>query len=167
LYSENERSHIHENKEDSPFICRFFLWAGCSALAALECFVVLPRFGADFFDAPYILVVEGLMLFFSLYFFFLAPRRLPAYYDENKISVYYHWGMKMSMPGIHFNNRNWTHIVTWTRNTMLSVMVGYPIVFAVLFKLMPNFEPVGALILTFIFAFTFIVPVYIAAKRYE
>lgn len=166
MHSENERNHISENIPDTPLARRIFMWAGCSALTALECFVVLPMYGASFYNTPYI-VVEGLMLFFSVYFFFLAPRRLPAYYDENKISVYYHNGVKMSMPGVYFNNRNWTHIVTYVRNTTLSVMVGYPIVFLAFFKFLPNFEPVGALMLTLVFSFSFIIPVYIAAKRYE
>lgn len=61
------------------------------------------------------LVLESLGLGFGLYFWLFIKPSLPAYYDENRISVYTDGAFSMSVPGLSFNNGNWPHIVKCLR----------------------------------------------------
>lgn len=45
------------------------------------------------------------------YFWIFVKEKLPAYYDENKISVYVDGILHMYTPGVCFNNNNWPYIV--------------------------------------------------------
>ncbi len=70
-------------------------------------------------------VLEGLSIGFGCYFWLFALGRLPNYYDENKVGTYSHGPIRMNIPGVNFNNRNWPHIVkcmrVWALVTMLTV----------------------------------------------
>ncbi len=70
-------------------------------------------------------VLEGLAIGFGFYFWLFVQERLPDYYDGNKIGSYNHGPIRMNVPGVNFNNRNWPHIVKsmriWTLMTMLTV----------------------------------------------
>lgn len=70
-------------------------------------------------------VLEGLAIGFGFYFWLFVKERLPDYYDGNRIGSYSHGPVRMNIPGVNFNNRNWPHIVKamriWTLTTMLTV----------------------------------------------
>ncbi len=70
-------------------------------------------------------VLEGMAIGFGFYFWLFVQERLPDYYDGNKIGSYNHGPIRMNIPGVNFNNRNWPHIVKvmriWTLTTMLTV----------------------------------------------
>lgn len=70
-------------------------------------------------------VLEGLGIGFGFYFWLFVQERLPDYYDGNRIGSYNHGPIRMNIPGVNFNNRNWPHIVKvmriWTLTTMLTV----------------------------------------------
>ena len=59
---------------------------------------------------------------FGAYYCFFAKEKLPAFYDQNKINFYSDGALRMNLPGVYFNNRNWPHILracrTWTCVTM-------------------------------------------------
>ena len=52
---------------------------------------------------------------------------LPGYYDQGKISFYADGPFRMNLAGVHFNNRNWPHILRamrlWT--TVTPVVYGH------------------------------------------
>lgn len=54
---------------------------------------------------------------FGVYFLFFAREKLPPFYDQYRINFYSHGAMRMNVPGVYFNNRNWPHILralrTW------------------------------------------------------
>ncbi len=78
---------------------------------------------------------------FGLYFCFFALEKLPDYYDNNRINYYTHGIVRLNIPGVYFNNRNWKHILNnlrlWCLFTMISV---------------PTFSLVVAYIVEYIFA---------------
>ena len=59
---------------------------------------------------------------FGLYFCLLAKTRLPWYHDVGQLSFYYDGPIRMNVPGVRFTNRNWPHILDWTRVWCLLTM---------------------------------------------
>lgn len=104
-----------------------------------------------------------LALLFGAYFWLILPDRLPRYYDENRIGFVHHWGMKMQLPGIVFNNSNWPHILKAVRVWCVYLPITVPILF-VLLRLagQPTKYPLLIYVLTTLF-----VPLFYVGKKYE
>lgn len=111
-----------------------------------------------------------LSVFFGGYFTFVVKRKLPAYYDENKISFYTDGFMKLSVPGMYINNRNWPHVVKaaqWGTNVL---MVGYPLFRFVLVLLLyermgDSTDMVELAVGMLIFFGLLFIPLVVAAKK--
>ncbi|MGN8968175.1 hypothetical protein [Intestinimonas sp. HCP28S3_D6] len=52
--------------------------------------------------------------------------RLPAYYDQNRISAYSDGPFRINLPGVRVNNSNWPHILSAMRGWLLGVMAVFP-----------------------------------------
>lgn len=63
---------------------------------------------------------------FGLWFCFFLKERLPAFYDGNRISFVSDGAFRMNVPGVHFNNSNWPHIVRVGRVWSLAVRACAP-----------------------------------------
>ncbi len=141
------------------------MWVVCAALAAVEVMLLvnIGRLTAlELWD--YLLLVEGLTLGFGAYFCFAAKERLPAFYDENKLNYYSDGWFRMNIPGVHFNNGNWPHILRTARAWLLATAVVWPPLFAAA----RAFLPAGALLGVTLFAcLSFFIPIMAAAKKYE
>ncbi len=75
-----------------------------------------------------VLVMIGLMLAFGGWFCFFAKDLLPGYYDQNKINYYTQGAVRMHMPGLSFNNSNWSFICQLLKAGTLSIAVLYPLI---------------------------------------
>lgn len=73
-------------------------------------------------------VSMGLGAIFGIYFCFLAKEKLPAYYDENHISVYADGIFEMNLTGLSLNNNNWGKILKVGRIYSVTMMLAYPII---------------------------------------
>lgn len=62
---------------------------------------------------------------YGAYAFFWMAETLPRYYDENRICNFAQGGMHIHIPGVYFNNRNWSHVLrafrVWSMVSMLLV----------------------------------------------
>jgi len=56
-------------------------------------------------------VITGMSAIFGAYFCLLVKTRLPEFYDQNRIGVFYDGPVRMNLPGVSLNNRNWPHLV--------------------------------------------------------
>lgn len=65
---------------------------------------------------------------FGIYFCFFAREKLPAYYDENQISLYTDGLFEMNLPGLSINNGNWGKILNAGRIWAVSLMLAYPVI---------------------------------------
>lgn len=115
-----------------------------------------------------LLTYEGLYLFFAGYFCFFAKDKLPEYFDEYKIDAYSDGFLRMNMPGIHFNNRNWIPIkraAIW--GMMISAMV-MPTVYFFCGLVFPAYFMDNAFVFVCmpLFFSAFFVPMYVAARRH-
>ena len=116
-----------------------------------------------------VLLVMFLMLVFGFLFCFVVRERLPQYYDENKISYFSDGFLRMHMPGVAFNNRNWPYILKAVRVMTMVTAVSYPLLFIVLtFFVEKDKLFVSSLPLTLAFALGgFIIPIYTAAWKHK
>lgn len=105
---------------------------------------------------------------FGAYFCFFARMHLPAYYDQNKISGIHDGIVEMSIPGLHFNNSNWPHLVKTGRLVMLVNMVAFPLLSIVLGQLIPElwFASEGIVLLILMLG-GFFISMYVVGKKYE
>lgn len=103
---------------------RALRWALCAAGAALEIFV-FHLLGLDaFLQWEIFWTLELLGLVFGGWFCLTRRTRLPAYYDENKIGFVSDGIFRLNIAGMHFNNRNWPHVLRAGRIWgMVSVLV--------------------------------------------
>lgn len=117
--------------------------------------------------APSLVTIELLTLIFGVYFTFFAKEKLPSYYDGNKINYYSDGFLRLNMQGVNFNNSNWKHIVNTAQTSMALVFAAFPAVFFFGTYFAPEFWAKASLAFTFAAAFCFLVPIYVAAKKYE
>lgn len=105
---------------------------------------------------------------FGAYFCFFVPMQLPSYYDQNRISGFHDGAIRMNIPGLHFNNRNWPHILTTVRLVMLVNMVAFPLLSLILGQLLPEmwFASETIVLLVMMLGGLF-VPMYLVGKKYE
>lgn len=95
----------------------------CAAIGCGEVWL-LTRLGYSLAElSSYLLTVMGLMAGFGLYFCVFAREKLPEYYDQYPISAFSDGILRMNLPGVSFNNRNWPHIV---RAGQLWALIGLP-----------------------------------------
>lgn len=93
------------------------------------------------------LMIENLFLLdlmsviFGAYFLLLAKEKLPAYYDENKITSYSDGVFRINVPGLALNNSNWSHILNVGRIWTMTVLIGYPIIIGYVHPLSVNVKP--------------------------
>ena len=140
------------------------------------------RLGMGGFDISMEVLLEvGLVLMFGPWFFWIMPERLPAYYDVMSLSYFAYGGMHINLPGVHFNNRNWPHILKAWRSFEFWVPVGWPVCWSllwVIFRYQPLLEMEGTgfsnavLLIRIMLPLAVIlgglfVPTYAVAKKYD
>ena len=140
----------------------------CTAVGALEIWVLtMLGYSMDEIFAS-LGTMMILMAIFGLYFCVFTKEKLPRYYDENRISSFSDGFLRMNMPGVYFNNRNWPHIV---RAGQLWAMIGWvasPVFFFVMTKFLPAVWDAAAvyIILILVLGGLFI-PMITVARKYE
>lgn len=116
----------------------------------------------------HLLTYELLFIFFAGYFIFFSKDRLPNYYDENKIDAYSDGFLRMNLPGIHFNNRNWIPIKRTAVRSMLISAVALPVLFLICSLLIPDIADSSFVFIGMpIFFVLFFIPMYATARKYE
>ncbi len=161
--------HLSEEQEAKPRrVKKAGHWLACLAAALLDLAGLLALGHTVEEMAAGLLTLEVLMAIFGGYFCLLAREKLPRYYDENKISIYSDGFFRMNMAGVHFNNRNWPHVVRAARASTLGLLVGMPVLYGAAALLAPaaprQYLGLG---LTLVGLAVVFVPLYAAAKKYE
>lgn len=84
-------------------------------------------------------VLYLLCAIFGAYFVFFVRLRLPAYYDENRISSFSDGPIRMNLAGVSINNVNWPHMVRAVRIWTCAAVVLCPALELLLSWLAPAF----------------------------
>lgn len=140
----------------------------CGIIGCLEiCLLVL--LGHDWETlAVSLFTIMSLMVIFGLYFCVFAKEKLPAYYDENRITAYSDGFLRMNIPGVSFNNRNWGHIVRAGQLWAMVGLTGMPVVYFVCSTFLPEeWKPAAVYILLACVLGGLFIPMIAVAKRYE
>lgn len=142
---------------------RGLLFGGCALLSLLELAAAFLS-GRGFSDfAVSFWTFEPLSLIFGAYFWCFARERLPAYYDENRITSYSDGFFRMNIPGMRFHNGNWPHIVRVGRIWSAVSLIAAPPVCL----LLSRFALVADKALLLIYLGGLFVPMLVVGKKYE
>lgn len=115
---------------------------------------------------PFLLAPLLLSLIFGVYLFFFAKERLPAYYDENRISTYSDGMFQLNLPGVRLDNGNWRAILRAGRIWSCLTLPALPLAgFALTHLPMEHIFWFSPLLLVLYLGGLFI-PMYITAKRH-
>lgn len=140
----------------------------CAAVGVLE-FWLLTMLGytLEALTAS-LLPMMTLMVLLGTYFCIFTKEKLPRYYDENRISAFTDGFLRMNIPGVYFNNRNWPYIVRAGQLWAMIGLVASPAVFFVFTRFLPAVWNAAAvyIILIFVLGGLFI-PMITVARKYE
>ena len=140
----------------------------CTAVGALEIWVLtMLGYSMDEIFAS-LGTMMILMAIFGLYFCVFTKEKLPRSYDENRISLFSDVFLRMIIPGVYFNNRNWPHIVRAGQLWAMIGLVAAPVFFFVMTKFLPAVWDAAAvyIILILVLGGLFI-PMITVARKYE
>lgn len=140
----------------------------CAAIGLLEIWI-LTILGYTLEDlSSSLFIMMGLMAGFGMYFCVFAKETLPRYYDENRISSFSDGFLRMNIPGVYFNNRNWPHIVRAGQLWSMIGLIASPVVFFILTQFLPEVWNVASvyIILVLVLGGLFI-PMLVVARKYE
>lgn len=145
------------------------LFFGAAMVVVLLEVPLFPVFGIPLsWKENHIFPHELLSVLFGAYFWLFIKEKLPAYYDENKISFYGDGIFRMNMAGLHFNNSNWPYIVLTGRIWSVATALILPLVYMILSALFPAvwamFYPIPLLAL---YLGSLFVPLFVVGKKYE
>ena len=112
-------------------------------------------------------LIYGFGIVFGAYFL-LFVRPLPPYHDQYRINGMHQGPVRMNLPGLALNKRKWHHIVMVVQIWSMVSLVGYPVMYALLYSLVPEFwsryELYGMLA---ILLAGLLLPIYLVGKKYE
>lgn len=106
-------------------------------------------------------------LLFGAYFCLFAKARLPAVYDQHRMGYYADGPLRLHLPGVAFNNRNWPLILRAGRIWSCASATAYPLLALVMDECCPllwcHIE--GGVFLVFLLGGLFL-PIWFAAKEH-
>ncbi len=165
LSIEEQPERRKERQKKNAFILSGYVLGACLESAFTIWYLVKIR--NNIFSTS-ILFLEILSLIFGVYFWLFMKERLPAYYDENRVSIYNDGMFRINALGVTFNNSNWPHIVSVLRKWSLVTMIAIPVIALALSIWNPEFwqsvviyKVVLLLDLSGLF-----VPMYIVGRKY-
>lgn len=165
--SVQEQKVVQENKK--KWRMAFFT---CLTITIVEIGIIGMICGSSIFDNTPLLVMTGLAFLFSAWFCLFSKDVLPTYYDEHKINFVSDGVFHMNMPGLHFNNSNWPHILNSARIYLLGLGVLLPILYFFIWKLtdLEHASIAAALeinLVTLPLFLGLLVVIYIVGKKHE
>ena len=117
---------------------------------------------------PTVFTAVPLGVVFGGYFCFFVIMKLPRYYDENKICVYYDTIFRMNMAGLPFNNSNWPYIVRVGRIWSCATVAFYPWLSAIISICFPAIPWLVHLWVFLVLGLGgLFIPMYVVGKKYE
>ena len=159
--------HLSEGESDNlPRKKRVAQYLLCLGLCAAELGAVFSL--RRILNAP-LLVSVLLGAVFGVYFFLFAGGRLPAYYDENRISSFSHGPVRLNLSGlVYFNNRNWPHILRVCRIWCGCMMVLWPLLYLGAATLLPDiWQTRGLQLCLAIILGGLFVPIVVVGRKHE
>ena len=108
-----------------------------------------------------------LAVVFGAWFTFGAKEKLPAYYDEYKVDSFSDGFFRMNLPGVHFNNRNWPHMIRAGWMWSVIVLAVCPAACVIFDALVVNGVMLFFAIAMPVFLISLFVPFYVVGVKYK
>ena len=111
----------------------------------------------------------GLIAFFGAYFCLFARRRLPDIYDKAPIAFMSDGPVRMNLPGVHFNNRNWPYLLRTAQVWTVASLILFPWLYLALWLFAAPILPevnINLILLVVVLGSLF-VPMTITGKKHE
>ncbi len=110
----------------------------------------------------------GLGVAYGGYFALLAPLQLPRMYDENKVSFFCDGPLRMHMPGLYFNNQNWTYICKAAILWSCIMLAAAPMIAFMLHLWLPeSWVQTKNMVLLFVYLGSLFTSIYMAGKKQQ
>lgn len=145
---------------------RAVLWYGAALLCAAASSVVVLQ--QQLFNVLY-LNYMGIFALFGAYFCLFAQRKLPGIYDQAALSFMSDGPVRMNLPGVHFNNRNWPHMLRTAQIWSVAALVVFPWVYLALqLFAVPVLSAASVnVILLFAVLGSLFIPLTVTGRKYE
>ena len=111
---------------------------------------------------------------FGVHLVFFSKEKLPAFYDQYKLNFVSDGAFRINIVGVHFNNRNWPHILNAMRTWACAALAGWVPLFWLIRRtallVLPEGQALGMamLLLTlFVILAGLFLPVVIVGKKYQ
>ncbi|MBQ2895520.1 MAG: helix-turn-helix transcriptional regulator [Oscillospiraceae bacterium] len=151
-----------------PGLREYGSYLGAVAMAVMETALLLAMGISRSLLTSYLLTPLLLAAGFGAYFWLMSRERLPDYYDANDIHFYSHGPVRINLPGVRFNNRNWPHILRVVRWWSVGMLTLWPVICGLLHWLLPElWHRIGLFVTLAATLGGLFVPICIAAKKYE
>lgn len=100
------------------------------------------------------------------YFWIFAKEKIPAYYDQNKVTAYSDGVFRMNLVGTSINNSNWKYILQVGRIWSVVCMIALPLLYF-LFKLYLSdiVGRTGEYVLIAVLVAGLFIPMHVVAKN--
>lgn len=162
-----EEQQPDEEETPAEIRRRFARYCALVIVALLVSGFVWQWFALDEQLTALLWVGEGIALIFGLFFRFGCSNRLPAYYDQYPVDVVTFGMLRLHMMGMHFNNRNWPHLLRTLHIWSAAAALALPPVCALLSVIsrqtgfrFNGFTAIPLLLSLFL-------PLYYVGKKYE
>lgn len=111
----------------------------------------------------------GIFVFFGAYFCLFAQRKLPGIYDQTALSFMSDGPVRMNLPGVHFNNRNWPHMLRTAQIWSAAALMVFPWVYLALqIFAVPVLSAASVnIVLLFAVLGSLFVPLIVTGRKYE
>lgn len=140
-------------------------WLLCYALSLLVCGAGLYLLHRANILPVQLIALPILSAVFGAYFCLFVRLQLPAFYDAQRVTIFYDGPFRMNLPGVRFNNRNWPHIVRAARIWCCASLAAFPPLSWALNRLSAG--EAGKFILLALYLAGLFLPLYRAGKKYE
>lgn len=104
---------------------------------------------------------------FGIWFTFFASASLPSYYDEYKIDYFSDGILRLNLPGVHFNNTNWPHMVKAVWIWCVVTLVSSPVLSYLCSGLLPNGGILFLAIGLPVYLISLFAPFYVVSVKYK
>lgn len=161
--SEEEQDLFRMNRKK-----RLVFFVPIVAVACVEAILlqVCAQFKNVTADNLYLFAVIGILC--GCYFWIFAKEKIPAYYDQNKVTAYSDGVFRMNLVGTSINNSNWKYILQVGRIWSVVCMIALPLLYF-LFKLYLSdiVGRTGEYVLIAVLVAGLFIPMHVVAKKYE
>ncbi len=161
--SEEEQNLFRMNRKKRLLFLVPVIAFACVETILLQIWANLQNIPAD---NLYLFALVGILC--GCYFWIFAKEKIPAYYDQNKVTAYSDGVFRMNLIGTSINNSNWKYILQVGRIWSVACMVILPLLYFLLKVFLSDVVGrTGEYVLIAIWVAGLFVPLHVVAKKYE